>query len=185
MKEQFSVLSTATSQFKQVAPDIEHVQECKDAVNHLKSSANYMGYDELTGFFANWAASLEEARVDLANGNEAFVDFMDVYLDDLVKRYPQLAEFKTSAYAARQEVIPEQQEEVIPSPVEDIIEQAAENITQPDTSAATINTSLLNDFIDESREHLDEMESLLLQLNSDLGNLDLLNDIFQTPLLLA
>ena len=180
MKEQFSVLSTASAQFKQVVPDIEHVQECKDAVNHLKSSANYMGYDELNGFFANWASSLEEARVDLANGNEAFVDFMDVYLDDLVKRYPQLAEFKTSAYADRQEVIPEQKEEVIPSPVEDVVEQAAENITPPATPAAIINLSLLNDFIDESREHLDEMESLLLQLNSDLGNLNLLNDIFRT-----
>ncbi|MCK4864415.1 MAG: Hpt domain-containing protein, partial [Gammaproteobacteria bacterium] len=180
LKEQFSVLSTASAQFKQVVPDIEHVQECKDAVNHLKSSANYMGYDELNGFFANWASSLEEARVDLANGNEAFVDFMDVYLDDLVKRYPQLAEFKTSAYADRQEVIPEQKEEVIPSPVEDVVEQAAENITPPATPAAIINLSLLNDFIDESREHLDEMESLLLQLNSDLGNLNLLNDIFRT-----
>lgn len=43
-----------------------------------------------------------------------------------------------------------------------------------------INTALLYDFIDESREHLDEMESLLLQLGNDLGNLDLLNDIFRT-----
>ena len=179
LKEQFSILSTASSQFKQVPPDIEHVQECKDAVNHLKSSANYMGYEELTGFYSNWASSLEEARVDLASGNEAFVDFMDVYLDDLVKRYPQLADLKISTYADRQEAIPEQ-EQVIPSPAEDIIEQAAENITQPDMPASTINTSLLNDFIDESREHLDEMESLLLQLNNDLGNLDILNDIFRT-----
>ena len=43
-----------------------------------------------------------------------------------------------------------------------------------------INMALLSDFIDESREHLDEMESLLLQLGDDLGNLDLLNDIFRT-----
>jgi len=43
-----------------------------------------------------------------------------------------------------------------------------------------INTALLHDFIDESKEHLDEMESLLLQISSDLDNTDLLNDIFRT-----
>ena len=171
LKEQFSILSTASSQFKQVPPDIEHVQECKDAVNHLKSSANYMGYDELTGFYSNWASSLEEARQDLENGNDAFIDFMDVYLDDLVKRYPQLADLKISTYADREETIAEQQEEIT---------QPSATLSQPQTPAPEINTSLLNDFVDESREHLDEMESLLLQLNNDLGNLDLLNDIFRT-----
>ena len=171
LKEKFSLLSASASQFKQVPPDVEHVQECKDAVNHLKSSANYMGYDELTGFFANWASSLEEARLDLANGNEAFVDFMDVYLDDLVKRYPQLADLATSVYADRQE-----------TPVQEEVTQQPEEVgsVQTDTPAPAVNTSLLNDFIDESREHLDEMESLLLKLNDDLGNLDLLNDIFRT-----
>ena len=154
LKEQFSLLSTSASQFKQEPADIEQIQECKDAVNHLKSSANYMGYDELTGFFANWITSLEEAREDIASGNEAFLDFMDSYLDDMLARYPQLADSTTSTYADR--------EVTTASPASDI------------------NTALLNDFIDESREHLDEMETLLLQLNSDLGNLDLLNDIFRT-----
>ncbi len=173
LKEKFSLLSASASQFKQVIPDVEHIQECKDAVNHLKSSANYMGYEELTGFFANWATSLEEARVDLANGNEAFVDFMDVYLDDLVERYPQqLTDLKISAYADRQNVVPEQQEQAT--------QPAEESVIQSDTPALTVNTSLLNDFVDESREHLDEMESLLLQLNGDLTNIDLLNDIFRT-----
>ena len=172
LKEQFSILSTVSSQFKEVAPDVEHVQECKDAVNSLKSSANYMGYDELTDFYSNWASSLEETRQDLVDGNDAFIDFMDVYLDDLVKRYPELSDLKISAYAERQDSIPKQ-EEVIQQP---------ESITEPDVDTPTpiINTSLLNDFIDESREHLDEMESLLLQLNNDLSNLDILNDIFRT-----
>ena len=175
LKEKFSLLSASASQFKQVPPDVEHVQECKDAVNHLKSSANYMGYDELTSFFANWASSLEEARVDLANGNEAFVDFMDVYLGDLVERYPQLADLATSVYADRQDTTL-----VENTAAEEEVSQPVETITQPDAPAAIINASLLPDFIDESREHLDEMESLLLQLNDDLGNLTLLDDIFRT-----
>ncbi len=172
LKEKFSLLSASASQFKQIIPDVEHIQECKDAVNHLKSSANYMGYEELTGFYANWATSLEEARVDLANGNEAYVDFMDSYLDDLVERYPQLADLAAPVYADRQATTTDVEEEQVPSPVE--------NVAQPDIPTAMINASLLPDFIDESREHLDEMESLLLQLNDDLGNLTLLDDIFRT-----
>ncbi|MDH5660004.1 MAG: Hpt domain-containing protein, partial [Gammaproteobacteria bacterium] len=184
LKEQFSLLSTSASHFKQVPADAEHVQECKDAVNHLKSSANYMGYDELTGFFTNWVHSLEEARQDLENGNDADLDFMDTYLDDLVSRYPQLANLETSSYANREAGIPGQEEEI--SEQKEVQSQesseaaAVVNSTRIDAPPSIINTSLLNDFIDESREHLDEMESLLLKLNDDLGNLDLLNDIFRT-----
>lgn len=44
-----------------------------------------------------------------------------------------------------------------------------------------INMALLNEFIDEAREHLDEMESLLLQLaGDDVDIIDILNNIFRT-----
>ena len=175
LKEQFSLLAASAAQFKQVPADAEHVQECKDAVNHLKSSANYMGYDELTGLFSNWLDSLNEAYQDLKNGSDAYLDFMDSYLDELISRYPQLAEIETSIYADREVSAAVEQSQ-------DNVEPAMESSTPADepVSQPAINSSLLHDFIDESREHLDEMETLLLQLNSDLGNLDLLNDIFRT-----
>ncbi|MDH5599775.1 MAG: Hpt domain-containing protein [Gammaproteobacteria bacterium] len=176
--EQFSLLSVATEHFKQVPPDAEHIQECMDAVNRLKSSANYMGYDELTSLFSNWSSSLEEAAKDIAIGNDAFLDFMDVYLDDLLARYPQLADSKTSVYADREDSKPAQ-ENIIPQE-QGITETVTPAVAESSASAPAINMSLINDFVDESREHLDEMESLLLQLNNELGNLDLLNDIFRT-----
>jgi two-component system chemotaxis sensor kinase CheA len=40
--------------------------------------------------------------------------------------------------------------------------------------------SMLQDFIAESMEHLEEMESNLLQLEGDTGQLELLNDIFRS-----
>lgn len=43
-----------------------------------------------------------------------------------------------------------------------------------------IDTALLQDFITETREHLDEMESSLLKLENDTGNTDFLNDIFRS-----
>lgn len=42
------------------------------------------------------------------------------------------------------------------------------------------DTSLLQDFITESVEHLEDMEAKLLKLESDPGNSDLLNDIFRS-----
>ncbi len=43
-----------------------------------------------------------------------------------------------------------------------------------------IDLSLLDDFIAETGEHLEEMESYLLQLESEPDNLDVLNDIFRS-----
>ncbi|MDM8544375.1 chemotaxis protein CheW [Desulfococcaceae bacterium HSG9] len=43
-----------------------------------------------------------------------------------------------------------------------------------------IDLSLLPDFIAESVEHLEEMETNLLQLEADPGNLEILNDIFRS-----
>ncbi|OQY57831.1 MAG: hypothetical protein B6245_15005 [Desulfobacteraceae bacterium 4572_88] len=42
-----------------------------------------------------------------------------------------------------------------------------------------IDLSMLPDFIAEASEHLEEMESDLLRLEGDLGNRDILNDIFR------
>lgn len=43
-----------------------------------------------------------------------------------------------------------------------------------------IDLSLLQDFIIESREHLEEMESSLLRLEKEPDNIDILNDIFRS-----
>lgn len=43
-----------------------------------------------------------------------------------------------------------------------------------------IDPALLQDFITETREHLEEMETSLLNLESDPGNTDILNDIFRS-----
>lgn len=181
LKKQFNLLSSSAVLFKQEPADVDQIQECQGAVNQLKSSASYMGYDELSGIFANWISSLEEAHKDIASGNEAFLDFMDSYLEELLALYPQLASSTTSTYTDREVTTPSLEEGVEQAQAaQDFSEPVTENVEQPGSPASVINTALLNDFIDESREHLDEMETLLLQLNSDLDNLDLLNDIFRT-----
>ncbi|MDH5324636.1 MAG: Hpt domain-containing protein [Gammaproteobacteria bacterium] len=48
-----------------------------------------------------------------------------------------------------------------------------------DEDFANINMALVPDFIVEAMEHLDEIETLLLQLGEDPNNLEVLNDIFR------
>jgi len=43
-----------------------------------------------------------------------------------------------------------------------------------------IDHALLQDFVTEAGEHLEELESGLLQLESDPENVDVLNDIFRS-----
>ena len=45
--------------------------------------------------------------------------------------------------------------------------------------------SLLQDFITEAGEHLEEMEENILRLESDPGNKELLNNIFRNALFLS
>jgi two-component system chemotaxis sensor kinase CheA len=73
--------------------------------------------------------------------------------------------------------------EDIPS-VQDVLPPTAESETMPKTidltSADKFDLSLLQDFLLEAGEHLAELESGLLQLETDPDDRDILNDIFRS-----
>ncbi|MCK5724280.1 MAG: hypothetical protein KAI84_17235, partial [Gammaproteobacteria bacterium] len=97
LKEQYSFLSSAVSHFKLAPVDDDHLIECKEAVERLRSSANYMGYDELLIVFSNWALALEEARGDLAGG-DVDLAFMEVYLAELSHHFPVLNDLSVPSF---------------------------------------------------------------------------------------
>ena len=55
-----------------------------------------------------------------------------------------------------------------------------EDAPRASTNENTLDLPLLQDFISETVEHLEEMEGNLLQLETDPGNRDILNDIFRS-----
>ncbi|MCW8955602.1 MAG: Hpt domain-containing protein, partial [Gammaproteobacteria bacterium] len=178
LKEQFSLLSMASLHFRKVPADELYLLECKDAVNRLKSAANYMGYDEMVSFFDAWSVALEDACQSVLRGEMALLDFMDRNIDNLISTFPQLEDAREMDAVA---MLADPAEEVVGSE-EDITSAVLDVFREQEIKAvkSDINHSLIDDFIDESREHLDEMESLLMQLGKDVGNLDILNDIFRT-----
>lgn len=192
LKQQFTLLSSASSQFKNSNTDIDLLNKCHDAVDRLRSSANYMGYDDLVELFDHWGDALINATEELSTGEVSSLDFMESNLNRLMTRFPLLVDSQESGQLTEPE--PEakakesEESEVkgddITSSVLDIFNQdtGGDEMSEEtsDVGGGKINSPLLNDFIDESRENLEEMELLLVRLGTEANDLDILNEIFRT-----
>lgn len=191
LKQQFTLLSRASSQFKELGTDIDLLNKCHDAVDRLRSSANYMGYDDLVELFDHWGDALINATEELSTGEVSSLDFMESNLNRLMTRFPLLVDSQESGQLTEPEPEPEakaKEREVkdddITSSVLDIFNQdtGGDEMSEEtsDIGGGKINSPLLNDFIDESRENLEEMELLLVRLGTEANDLDILNEIFRT-----
>ncbi|MCK4709124.1 MAG: Hpt domain-containing protein, partial [Gammaproteobacteria bacterium] len=66
------------------------VDECIASLSSLRSSANYMGYDEVAGLYRSWIDTLGEAKKSLSEGRDVAFSFMDFFLGILKQNYPQI-----------------------------------------------------------------------------------------------
>ena len=173
-----------------VTPDkAEGLAHCSNMLKGLRSSANYMGYVDLTRSYEAWDAALALASQAASHGETVSLDFMDDYFDELVGTFPQLEDPRIVADAAASETIddipvPEATDDVTASvfdAFENAFNEAIERDEKEPTEEAMVegSTTILDEFVDEAREYLDEMEALLLILSGDLGNVGILNDIFR------
>jgi len=90
LREQTAVIESAVEDIDNAEDKDARLLSCIEAVNKLKSSANYMGYDELAEFFDGWADSITEAHKAVANGNDIAFSFMGFYFSELNQLFPQL-----------------------------------------------------------------------------------------------
>ena len=65
---------------------------CSDSIKSLKSSANYMGYEKLTQHYSNWQHAIENAVEQLSSGKMPNLTFMQDYLDEIIRSFPQAME---------------------------------------------------------------------------------------------
>ncbi len=190
LEEKLRFLATQAARLPDAPDPVEVLERCGNAVERLYRSAKYMDYEELNRLYQAWSARIEETRHTVSGGESASFAFMDDYLDRLVGIFPQLGEARGAA--AMPAAAPTDSNKAAVDDDADITaavleafgedEEIAEKETCEEETCATtdINLSLLDDFIAEAGEHLDEMESCLLRLAGDAGNLDILNDIFRT-----
>ncbi|MEJ2039556.1 MAG: Hpt domain-containing protein [Desulfosarcinaceae bacterium] len=154
------------------------LEQCADRLNTLRSSANYMGYDQLKDHYESWMRKVAEAREELAAGGaldiEAFVQTVMHANIERVKGFFPKAEGLSQIAAAGQpaEAQPPQQEVVS--------EQQPEVPEEQETGFDMGEQGLLGDFITETGEHIEDTERNLLRLEQQPDDVDLMNEIFRS-----
>ena len=166
LQEGLNDLSREAEQLRSGQDGQAALERCVDQLTTLRSSANYMGYDDLKDKYGLWSQAVEEVRDQLAAGQSldlrAFADdVMAVNINQIKALFPKV--FELSGEEAPQET---------PAPVQEIpVDQV-----QP----AEEDDGLLSDFILETGEHLEETEQNLMRLEKKPDDLALLNDIFRS-----
>ena len=174
LQEQYEILRDEVLRLQDQPGTEADLSVCAEAIRHLRSSANYMGYEELVGFYDSWLAEVEAC---VQHAGESTLDFMRQRLERLAQMFPLL-----QPIAGRESVPTSQSSGSVNENTDDVTAAVLEAFREKEAedSKGQINLSLLDDFIEEAGEHLDEMESLLLQLAEEPSSLDILNDIFRT-----
>ena len=140
---------------------------CVDRLNTLRSSANYMGYDDLKGLYDQWLQAVEQAAEEQESGRPVdlgqFVrEIMQANLERVKALFPKV-EFPSV------EVIPQE------APAADEPEAADTLEEEPEA-----DQGLMADFIAETREHLEEVERNVLLLEQQSDDVSVLNEIFRS-----
>ncbi|MEA1922877.1 MAG: Hpt domain-containing protein [Pseudomonadota bacterium] len=199
LEEKLSDLQLQTAALQEADNNIriDILKACLEQIDRLCSSANYMGYEQLTSFYEKWAKEIVAANVRLQNHEDDFIpafitECMQANIATAISRVPHLTlleeepitpkavartENETPFFATAEtpsiDAMPE------PKLIPDEEKQAAESHAES-PQAAISDLSMLPDFIAETREHLEEMEENLLLLDANFGKRETLDDIFRS-----
>ena len=170
---------------------------CQEQIDKLYFSANYMGYKQLTSFFDEWAKEITAAQEKLQNHEDSFMptfiaEYMQTNITGVLNRFPNLTILEETQPASEsvdqtqtdetsftaETTLPSAEEPPEPKLIVDDDIQTDDYCA--DDKPIISDTSMLHDFIAETREHLEEMESNLLHLDSASDKREILDDIFRS-----
>ena len=188
----------------------EVVQAMLDQVDRLASTANYMGYDALLAhyktlqdgisvFIPQAASASEEAirsffKATIGSAIEHIKQlFPEASFEQIDQRFEQIISAHRMAPFDDRAVTPDESDPAAETNADDLDDDPVltldfedDQLLTPENSTSSMDfpgesdNSLLADFADETREHLDEVEGCLLNLESDPTNSELLNTIFRS-----
>ena len=108
LQENISLLRGLSESIQLSSNKSSVIGQCSDLISKLYSSANYMGYDWLTRFYAQWIAELEMMDLKLSTGSKVSFDFMDTNLRVISEIFPQVAQSMTeNALPDEEAAVPE------------------------------------------------------------------------------
>ncbi len=199
LKKGLATLEAEGQQLVETATPVETLDRCIGQVEALWSSANYMGYDRALAVYEGWKEALVQAREkSLAGAAIDWGRFRQAGIDGpakiLARLFP-LSEADASSGGESDGGL-ELEVEEIESLMDDILgeEDAAEAAGGPDPAApATEDTagvdtaalegpdlSLIEDFVSETHEQLEELEQHMVGMATAGDDPDLLNAVFRS-----
>ncbi len=88
LKESISFIKTQTALMEDSDSKIDLFNKCADSISRLKSSANYMGYENLISIYDQWLSEIMKVQEGLMSGEDISTDFMSDYLNKILERFP-------------------------------------------------------------------------------------------------
>ncbi len=183
LREKIDLLHTQASELANSVDKVALLERCSESLQGLHSAASYMGYEELSSIYSNWLEDIVAVQEALGNNEEVPYDFMEGYLSEIYCLFPQLVQnvntdnAESNSVDVKDEV---QQHSLIDDSIEEnqaVDEPVVEESNVEESS--NIDLSLLPDYLVEAAEHLEEMESLLLDLAEEPENTTVLDEIFR------
>ncbi len=92
LKENIPFLYAQTVELSLSVDKQDVLYRCGDSIKSLKSSANYMGYDKLARHYSDWQAEISRAIEQLSSGKMPDLAFMQEYIDEIIRSFPQAME---------------------------------------------------------------------------------------------
>ncbi len=134
LQEKTTLLDDTVAQLDWAINKTELLNTAVDALESLKFSANYMGYEKLTRFYARWLEDLLDAQENLGSSSDVSFAFMVAYLAKLRQIFPQLSAMPVISHK------PEEKTE---------LEQATNNAIDALGKDEQTDLAFISDFIQE------------------------------------
>ena len=92
LKENIGFLQKQIAELDTSVEKVTVLERCRDTIKSLYSSANYMGYDLLREHYIGWQEKIDMAENEFSSDKEETeLDFMQMYLDEIIRVYPETA----------------------------------------------------------------------------------------------
>ncbi len=146
---------------------LDNYMQC---VSKLQSSANYMGYEDLSQFYDDWLAEIREAKTD---GENASLNFIDHYTGLLINTFPQLADTIAENEKVRKIGTTDTEQEVSlngNNQDSDITAQEDDGVEEEDLLAEKLSQALDNNSKGQQKAEAGKEDFLVEKLSQALEN---------------
>jgi len=107
LKEGISLLRSQIEALRHSDNGTALLNKCLEIIDGLKSAANYMDYRKLTQLYEHWAKKIKGVQERLALGEAVSLEFMDTYLNEILKLFPKGEETEVKADAMESPAVQE------------------------------------------------------------------------------